>query len=76
MRITKKEIESAKRQLARINAKAEAEAEATMPIEYLSEDDQYLAKKYPSQTISAARYIEAADETMKDKAEKSIWASR
>ena len=74
MRITQKEIESAKRQLARINAKAEVEA--SKPIEYLSEDDQYLDKKYPSQTISAARYIEAASEAMKDKAEKSIWAER
>ena len=74
MRITQKEIESAKRQLARINAKAEVEA--TKPIEYLSEDDQYLSKKYPSQTISAARYIEAASEAMRDKTEKSIWAER
>ena len=74
MRITKKEIEIAKRQLARINAKAEAEA--IKPVEYLSEDDQYLAKKYPSQTISAARYIEAASEAIRDKAEKSIWANR
>ena len=74
MRITKKEIESAKRQLARISAKAEAEA--SRPIEYLSEDDQYLAKKYPSQTISAARYIEAASEAIKEKSEKFIWANR